>query len=97
MVKRAEVVAVNDKLDTTVARQTLREKMNHHQIQRAEKRSRPGAGGLEAGALAGAAMGATYEHIADRLEAHRCHPYQPPSTLAWLREGSRWVLEGPIV
>jgi len=49
MVKRAEVVAVNDKLDATVARQTLREKMNHHQIQRAEKRSRPGAGGLEAG------------------------------------------------
>ena len=40
MAKRLQVMAVNDKFDPTAARQTLGEKMNRHQIQRAEKKAK---------------------------------------------------------
>ena len=37
MAKRPQVMAVNQRLDSTAARQALTKKMNRHQIQRAEK------------------------------------------------------------
>lgn len=40
MAKRLEVMAVNEKLDPTAARQILGEKMNRHQIQRAEQKAK---------------------------------------------------------
>ena len=40
MVKRRQVMAVNEKFDPTAARQVLAEKMNRHQIERAEKKAK---------------------------------------------------------